>query len=442
MNLKFPDDFLFGVSNAAGQVEDQIRDNWIRFGERGLIPCYSDISQASERLKFWSDPDTELDLAQDLGCQVFRLSLNWERLVPRTNSWDDKAAHHYLSIFKKIKDRNMKVMLTLFHHSVPIWFEDDHGWTQKKSIEHFKFFSDQCFKFFHEYVDFWITLNEPVPWSYLTYTEGLFPPAKKGTILSHFKALNNMATAHNDFFDRYHTQAKIGIAHHMGHHKGRGVFNHFFAKLTDYLAHWSFLKKLKSKMNFFGINYYGAEWMTLKGPAQYDELEFSEAGRAVDPNGLYVLLKRIHQKYKGLDIIISENGVADETDLIRLPYLYEHLAVISNLIQEGVPIKAYIHWTLSDNLEWTDGYGPKFGLVEVLRDQNFKRKPRKSFWVYKDIIQNRVIEKNKRDLAWENYQTLKERPYWRNTDGKSGRETPMMRARGKNDWRFQKNLID
>jgi beta-glucosidase/6-phospho-beta-glucosidase/beta-galactosidase len=104
MNLKFPDDFLFGVSNAAGQVEDQIRDNWIRFGERGLIPCYSDVSQASERLKFWSDPDTELDLAQDLGCQVFRLSLNWERLVPRANSWDNKAAHHYLSILKKMKE--------------------------------------------------------------------------------------------------------------------------------------------------------------------------------------------------------------------------------------------------------------------------------------------------------------------------------------------------
>lgn len=33
-------------------------------------------------MRFWSDPDTELRLAKDTGVQVFRMGIDWTRVMP------------------------------------------------------------------------------------------------------------------------------------------------------------------------------------------------------------------------------------------------------------------------------------------------------------------------------------------------------------------------
>lgn len=35
-----------------------------------------------ERLRFWSDPDTELKLAKETGISVFRMGIDWTRIMP------------------------------------------------------------------------------------------------------------------------------------------------------------------------------------------------------------------------------------------------------------------------------------------------------------------------------------------------------------------------
>lgn len=42
----------------------------------------SDFVFREERLRFWSDPDTELKLASDTGVQVFRMGVDWTRIIP------------------------------------------------------------------------------------------------------------------------------------------------------------------------------------------------------------------------------------------------------------------------------------------------------------------------------------------------------------------------
>jgi beta-glucosidase/6-phospho-beta-glucosidase/beta-galactosidase len=61
-----------------------------------------------------------------------------------------------------------------------------------------------------------------------------------------------------------------------------------------------------------------------------DDDEYSESGRGVYPDGLFRLLLKFNERYKSLNIpfIITENGVSDETDLIRKPYILEHLLAI------------------------------------------------------------------------------------------------------------------
>lgn len=45
----------------------------------------------------------------------------------------------------------------------------------------------------------------------------------------------------------------------------------------------------------------------------------------------------------------------------------------------------YLFWTTSDNWEWADGYGPKFGLVAVDRANNLARKPRPSYYLFSKV---------------------------------------------------------
>lgn len=44
-----------------------------------------------ERLRFWSDPDTELKLAKDTGVQVFRMGIDWTRVMPEEPVSGSKA---------------------------------------------------------------------------------------------------------------------------------------------------------------------------------------------------------------------------------------------------------------------------------------------------------------------------------------------------------------
>lgn len=442
--LKFPsnDRFFFGVSNAAAQVEDQLSDTWQKMAEDGKIPCYNNVPTPKDKLKFWSEPEVELDIAKDLGVDVFRLSFDWHRLCPREGVWDEKAADRYLEILKMIKKRGMKVMATLFHHGVPVWFADKGGWPKRFSKKAFQFYSEKAFCKFNDQVDYWITLNEPVPWSYLSYVEGIFPPGKKGTFVSHQLAQWNMQKAHSKFYKfakEIDPDAKIGVANHMGLHIGKGNLNKALSKLSDYLGNWAFMYGIKKDMDFFGINYYGAEWMTLKGPAQYTDLEYSDAGRAVCPKGLLRLLRKISKEFKGMPIIISENGIGDGTDWIRPAYLAEHLAAIHKAMEEEVPIEGYIHWTLCDNFEWSDGYGPKFGLVEVDRINNCKRIKRKSFYLYKKIIESRELSFEQREEAWKKYSSKMGlgRPYWRSSNNKNGLNNPTSRMTPYFDWRLK-----
>lgn len=52
---------------------------------------------------------------------------------------------------------------------------------------------------------------------------------------------------------------------------------------------------------------------------------------------------------------------------------------------QGVRVLGYLFWTISDNWEWADGYGPKFGLVAVDRANDLARIPRPSYHLFTKV---------------------------------------------------------
>ena len=171
-------------------------------------------------------------------------------------------------------------------------------------------------------------------------------------------------------------------------------------------------------------------------------------------------MKALHDRYKKshprLTYYITENGIADDTDIIRQPYLIEHLIALRKVMDAGVPVEGYIFWTISDNWEWADGYCPKFGLVLVDRKKNLARYKRPSFYLFKEIAEKKKITQDMREyaqnLTWK-AERLKfydpvlasnwdgSRPFCRKIDGLESHDEPIrIPLIFKNEWWFKEHI--
>lgn len=73
-------------------------------------------------------------------------------------------------------------------------------------------------------------------------------------------------------------------------------------------------------------------------------------------------------------------------------------------MDDGIDIRKYYHWSLLDNLEWNDGFGPRFGLVAVDYDTQ-ERTIRNSGKFYGKICQKKVIDKPMIQTYLENHKS-------------------------------------
>jgi beta-glucosidase len=146
---------------------------------------------------------------------------------------------------------------------------------------------------------------------------------------------------------------------------------------------------IRGHQDFLGVNYYftaykmfdAARWRVAdkpwKGPV-------SDLGWPIRPEGLLEVLREFRRW--GVPLYVTENGVADERDVVRADYIRRHLQAVEQAQQEGIDVRGYFHWSLLDNFEWAEGFRPRFGLVAV-DFATQERKPRASAYVYRAIIQ-------------------------------------------------------
>ncbi|KAK1390340.1 Beta-glucosidase-like SFR2, chloroplastic [Heracleum sosnowskyi] len=438
---------------------------------RHNVAAWNNVPHPEERLRFWSDPDTELKLAKDTGIRVFRMGIDWTRIMPEEpvnglrKAVNYAALERYRWIIRRVRSYDMKVMLTLFHHSLPPWAGNYGGWKLEKTVDYFIDFTKLVVDCVSDMVDYWITFNEPHIFCMLTYCSGSWPGGKPDMLevaTSYLptgvfnKTMNNMAVAHSKAYDYIHQQSnglsisKVGVAHHVSFLRPYGLFDIANVSVAKSLTLFRYLDSICNKLDYIGINYYGQEVVAGAGLKLAETVEYGESGRGIYPDGLFHMLLQFHERYKHLNVpfIITENGVADGTDLIRQPYLLEHLVAIYAAMLMGVRVLGYLFWTISDNWEWADGYGPKFGLVAVDRVNNLARIPRPSYYLFTKVATSGIITREDRKQAWDELQRAarekKTRPFYRIVDGygvmhSGGLDEPTMRRYVERDWKMMMN---
>jgi len=455
----FPSHFFWGLATAPAQSEDQLEDDWVQFARDGHVASWKNTPHPEDRLRFWTQPDVEIDLAVKANVQVLRMGVDWFRLFPGPELFNASAMGRYVEICQKVKAAGLQVMLTLFHHSLPPWAHRMGGWTTSRIQPLFQEFYGQVVMHLGQYVDYWVTFNEPHVYAGLTYCVGLWPPGKNASTISQLecivpsigdydKALKEMADAHNSFVQHCrkmeNCRGSIGVAHNVANYVAHRAVDVPFVKVMTPKAWFGFIDDIKENLDFLGLNYYSREIIHGTNPILLDDWEYSESGRCVDPDGLYIVLKAFWDRYSAYikrGIIITENGISDATDILRPSYLMEHLLAIEYAMKQGINVSGYIQWTISDNWEWADGYCPKFGLVAVNRSsQDFDRLPRPSFNLYSTIAATSVVTERQRNDAWaqvkESQDSAATRPFCRAADGVHGNDVPVPRPFAKRDWRF------
>jgi beta-glucosidase len=159
--------------------------------------------------------------------------------------------------------------------------------------------------------------------------------------------------------------------------------------------------RLKDSLDFWGLNYYYRERVSLRARQRSRIGVFqptpgaavSDSGRhgpygEIYPYGMYRALKKVARL--GKPIYITENGLPDADDDQRPRFLLTHLAQVQRAIREGADVRGYYHWTFTDNFEWSEGWALRFGLV-ALDEKSQLRTPRPSAELYTRLIQANAI---------------------------------------------------
>ncbi|MDX1535422.1 MAG: glycoside hydrolase family 1 protein [Candidatus Spechtbacterales bacterium] len=388
---KFPKDFFWGTSTSAHQVEGGNNNNdWWRAEQEGSIPHKSGAACDS-----YNRYEEDFNLAQEMNNNAHRFSIEWSRIEPKEGRFDEKEIEHYRKVIHAVKKRGLEPFITLHHFTNPVWFSDKGGWKNLKAPEYFARYVEYLINHLGDEARFWITINEPIILTTMSYLKGKWPPHNK--CLCGLLAGVNMVRAHKKAYKaikNYNNDLQIGVAKNNKFYEAYpGSFFSKIGKLIiDYLSNKWFLNRIDKHQDFVGLNYYSHNRVFVRASMPTSWLNYNENkitsdfGWEIYPEGIYRATMQAWNKYKK-PIYILENGVADAKDNLRSNFIREHLQWLHKAIEEGADVRGYFHWSLLDNFEWAEGFTMKFGLVEV-DFETLERKPRESFYAYKKISKN------------------------------------------------------
>lgn len=429
--LSFPEGFLWGTASAAHQVEGNNTNNdWsvheqlpgaIWHGDRSGLAC-----------DWWRNAEQDFDLMAQMGHNTHRLSVEWSRIEPEEGVFDPSAVRRYREMLEGLHRRGIEPMATLFHFATPLWLARQGGWSNPAVVQYFRRFVRHTVDQLGDLVSLWCTINEPNIYAALGYALGEHAPGVKSLPL-YFRVLTNLLHAHAAAYRQIHAlskDAQVGLVKNVQIFQPLDatdrasdalarVLDHIFNSLTLRAVVDGRLRvplslglgtygPLVDSIDFWGLNYYQRQRVTLKhrNGGRLGVLQptpgapVSDSGRngpygEVYPLGLYEVLARLKPFSK--PIYITENGLPDDDDDLRPSFLLSHLAQVQCAISEGIDVRGYYHWSFTDNFEWAEGWGLRFGLV-ALDPITQTRTPRRSAALFSRIANANAITREMVDI--------------------------------------------
>ena len=402
--FNFPRGFLWGTATASHQVEGRnTHSNWSAWEQYpGHI---MEDQKAGLACDWWGGRWREdFDRAAEGGQNAHRFSIEWSRVQPAPDRWDEQALDFYRDMARGLVERGMAPFVTLHHFTEPAWLADFGSWENEAVVARFAAYARKVVEALSTYVNTWVTFNEPNTFAIGGYAGGGFPPGKS-SIMTSLKVMATMVRAHAAAYQAIHAAqptARVGIAHHFrslraAHswwpldaiptHMQATIFNHAFPRaLVDGRYQAVFLHQripeAAHTLDYLGVNYYTRDMVSfnLAHPGELfgkrvlpESAEQSDTGFIANvPDGLFEALKWA-TGFK-VPVYVTENGIDDRDDRLRPRYLVQHIHEVWKAVNYCWPVRGYFHWTLVDNFEWERGWTQRFGLWELDEKTQARRK--------------------------------------------------------------------
>ncbi|MEG0367004.1 MAG: family 1 glycosylhydrolase, partial [Coprobacillus sp.] len=160
-DITFPEDFLWGAATAGMQIEGNncsYHDNpetAPKFAYGG-VP-YQMAGKACNSYELYED---DIQLLKDMNLVAYRMSIEWSRIEPKEGHFDEESIQHYVTVLKRLKEENIKVILTLHHVSHPVWFHKKDAFKTMDNLSVWERYIHKVIPIYKDYVDYFIVLNE------------------------------------------------------------------------------------------------------------------------------------------------------------------------------------------------------------------------------------------------------------------------------------------
>ncbi|TPR55129.1 glycoside hydrolase family 1 protein [Enterococcus sp. OL5] len=453
---KFPENFLWGASTSAYQVEG----GWNMDGKEASVqdirppfPNTTDFKVASDHYNQFKE---DVRLFKELGLKAYRFSIAWTRIMPH-GKLNKQGIDFYNELINELIENDIEPIPTVFHFDLPASLHENGGWENRKTIDAFVQYCQVLFDHFGDRIKYWQTINEQ---NMLVFA-GKVLDGDKSSWKSVFQKNHHMLVAQAKVMKIYHSgnfSGKIGPAPNIAcvYPKSENPEDMLAAEYMSALRNWLFLdaavygvynhmamRILKSldavpiitdedrqvmkenTADFIAFNYYNS--MTVSAPetsegktdrGKNQQSAFSIPGFfkmennqhlqntvfskwAIDPVGLRVTANQIYNRYN-LPVMITENGLGQEDiltvegkihDDYRINYLKAHIEQMSLAIEDGVEFLGYCPWSAIDLISTHEGFRKRYGFVYVNRD-DFDLKDLKRYKKDSFFWYKNVIQKN------------------------------------------------
>lgn len=368
----FPENFLWGASTSAYQVEGAYNEDGKGLSVQDLhIPTegITDFKVASDHYHRYKE---DVKLMAELGLKAYRFSISWARILPDGDGKvNEKGVKFYKDLIDELINYGIEPIVTMYHFDLPYALHEKGGWANRKTIDAFETYAKILFKNYGDKVKYWLTINEQnvminhpaamnpgkVPSKKELYQQchNMFVASAKATLLCHEmvedgkigpapnitaiypEKCNPLDAIAADNWESIRCWLYLDIAVH-------GRYN---SLVWAYLEEKGYTPTIengdmdiisKAKPDFLGVNYYatatvaasrndGTDCQARNGDqqimigeegvyraAQNNYLEKTEFGWMVDSIGLRVTLRRIYDRYH-LPLLITENGLGAKDEL-------------------------------------------------------------------------------------------------------------------------------
>jgi len=364
----------------------------------------------------------DVALLRELGVNAYRFSVEWSRIQPRERIWDETAIEHYRRLVEELLASGIQPVLTLHHNTHPRWFHEATPWHGGQAAERFAAFVQRVVDALPE-VKTWITFNEPMIMLLGGYIDGCLPPGKRDNAAAP-RALAGVLDAHARAYAIIHEripEARVGIAHNMAAFAplrrwhpldrllarlGRRGFNlaileAFRTGRTRFALPFarpvSITAPVRGTLDFLGVNYYQrlhVRFRLLSARSRCLEVlhrdrggcGLTDMGWEEHSEGLAAVLR--DAAAVGVPLLLTENGIATIDDDRKISFIRRHVAALDAARREGIDIRGYFYWSLTDTYEWLHGMHKRFGLYH-LDWQTLERIPTAAAAYYAALVRER-----------------------------------------------------